>query len=64
MGWGNGQWVRTRRQEDAELFVEEQGRIMPPRTKRTRGQRRLFVIAIGLLAAIAFLGPLALRLFG
>lgn len=65
MGWGsNGQWVRARRQKDAELFAEEQRRIAPSRTRWTRGQRRLFVIAIGLLGAVAFLGPLVLRLFG
>lgn len=65
MAWGgNGQWVRTRRDEDARLFVEEQRRIVPVGGRWTGRQRRLFVIGIGLLAAAAFLVPLVLRLLG
>lgn len=65
MGWGgNGQRVRTRREEDARLFIEEQRHIAPVGRQWTRRQRRLFVIAIGLLAAAAFLVPLVLRSLG
>lgn len=35
MGGGNGQWVRTRTEEGAQLFLEERGQPQPrPRISR------------------------------